>query len=86
MLLLPAEQRQLEAKGWEPQRIADLKAIIAMREERDLSPIRREEIVRHLTAASRSASSGMVMSGAASTQRISSARYCASLPAPDGRP
>jgi integrase len=51
MSFLPAEERELEAKGWEPQRIADLKTIIAMREERDVSPIRREEIIRHLTAA-----------------------------------
>lgn len=48
---LPAEQRQLEEKGWEPQRIADLKTIIAMREERDVSPIRRAEIERHITHA-----------------------------------
>ncbi len=51
MSFLPAEQRQLEDDGWDPQRIADLKAIIAMREDRSISPIRRAEIDHHLAAA-----------------------------------
>ncbi len=36
MSFLPDEERKLEAEGWRAQRIADLRSIIAMREERVL--------------------------------------------------
>ncbi|WP_343527280.1 hypothetical protein, partial [Sphingomonas sp.] len=39
-----------------------------------------------VSVARRLASSGIVMSGVASTQRINTQRYGVSLPAPDGRP
>ncbi len=51
MSFLPGEERKLEAEGWRAQRIADLRSIIAMREERGVSLIRPDEIDRHLAAA-----------------------------------
>lgn len=51
MSFLPDEQRKLEAEGWDAQRIADLQTIIALRENKGVSPIRRDEIDRHLAAA-----------------------------------
>jgi hypothetical protein len=48
---LPGEQRKLEDAGWSSQRIDDLRSIVAMREERNISPIRPTEIDRHLAAA-----------------------------------
>jgi integrase len=51
MSFLPAEQRKLEEEGWPAARIADLRAVIAMREERGISPIRPNEMDRHLAAA-----------------------------------
>ncbi|MFG6283181.1 hypothetical protein [Sphingomonas sp. S6] len=51
MSFLPGDERKLEAEGWSAQRIADLRSIIAMREERGVSPIRPDEIDRHLAAA-----------------------------------
>lgn len=51
MSFLPGEERKLEAEGWSAQRIADLRSIIAMREERGVSVIRPDEIDRHLAAA-----------------------------------
>lgn len=51
MSFLPAEERKLQAEGWSTQRIADLRRIIAMREERGIDPIRQDEIDRHLAAA-----------------------------------
>lgn len=51
MSFLPGEQRKLEDAGWSSQRIDDLRSIIAMREERNISPIRPAEIDRHLAAA-----------------------------------
>lgn len=51
MSFLPAEERRLETAGWSAQRIADLRSIIAMREERDIDPMRPDEIDRHLGAA-----------------------------------
>lgn len=46
-----AEERSWLERGCDPQRIADLKTIIAMRENKGVSPIRREEIDHHLTRA-----------------------------------
>lgn len=43
-------------------------------------------VATFVSVARRRAKSGIVMSGVASTQRIGSAAYSASLPAPDGRP
>lgn len=51
MSFLPDEKRQFEAKGWDAQRVADLRTIIALRENKGVSPIRKEEIDRHLAAA-----------------------------------
>ncbi len=51
MSFLPAEERKLQAEGWRAQRIADLRRIIAMREEQGADPIRQDEIDRHLAAA-----------------------------------
>ena len=51
MSFLPDEERKLTEAGWGAQRIADLRSIINMREERDISPIRRDDIDRHLAAA-----------------------------------
>jgi integrase len=51
MSFLPAEERKLDAEGWSAQRIADLRSIIAMREERGVSLIRPDEVDRHLAAA-----------------------------------
>jgi hypothetical protein len=51
MSLLPDDERTLEAEGWSAQRIADLRTIVAMREERGIDPIRQDEIDRHLAAA-----------------------------------
>ncbi len=51
MSFLPDEQSALEAQGWDAQRIADLKTVIALRENRGVSPIRKDEIDRHLAAA-----------------------------------
>ncbi|RYY29334.1 MAG: hypothetical protein EOP62_00390 [Sphingomonadales bacterium] len=48
---LPAEGQRLEAQGWDAQRIADLRYIIRLREEMGLSPIKREDIDRHLERA-----------------------------------
>ncbi|WP_314376231.1 hypothetical protein [Sphingomonas paucimobilis] len=50
MSFLPAEERKLEAEGWSAQRIADLRAIITMREG-GIGPIRQKEMDRHLVAA-----------------------------------
>ncbi|MBD8545941.1 hypothetical protein IFT82_04180 [Sphingomonas sp. CFBP 8760] len=51
MSFLPDEQSALEAQGWDAQRIADLKTVIALRENKGVSPIRKDEIDRHLAAA-----------------------------------
>ena len=51
MSYLPAEERKLEEAGWNAQRIADLRSIIAMREERGICLIRPDEIDHHLAAA-----------------------------------
>lgn len=51
MSFLPEEQSALEADGWDAQRIADLKTVIALRENKGVSPIRKDEIDRHLAAA-----------------------------------
>lgn len=51
MSLLPGDERTLEAEGWSAQRIADLRSIIAMREERGVSLIRPDEVDRYLAAA-----------------------------------
>jgi len=51
MSFLPEEKKKLEAEGWTNQRIADLQTIIALRETKGVSPIRREEIDRHIAAA-----------------------------------
>ncbi|MFD1035487.1 hypothetical protein ACFQ15_12550 [Sphingomonas hankookensis] len=51
MSFLPDERRKLEAEGWDAQRIADLQTIIALRENKGVSPIRRDEIDRPLAAA-----------------------------------
>ena len=49
--LLAAEERQLQAAGWDEDRIDDLKAIICQREDRGIDPIRSTEIDRHLAQA-----------------------------------
>ena len=51
MSFLPGEERKLEAEGWSAQWIADLRSIIAMREERGVSLIWPNEVDRHLAAA-----------------------------------
>ena len=51
MSFLPDEQQKLAAEGWDSQRIADLQTVIALRENKGVSPIRQEEIDRHLAAA-----------------------------------
>ncbi|MFD1035507.1 hypothetical protein ACFQ15_12650 [Sphingomonas hankookensis] len=51
MSFLPEEQSALEAQGWDAQRIADLQTVIALRENKGVNPIRKDEIDRHLAAA-----------------------------------
>lgn len=46
--LLPAEECELSGKGWDAQRLADFRHIIALREEKGFSPIQREAIDIHL--------------------------------------
>jgi len=48
MSLMDGERQRLAAEGWTEQRIADLDTVVALREEKGLSPIRRDEIDRHL--------------------------------------
>lgn len=47
----PAEEERLRASGWDKQRIADLRQIISLREDRGISAIRRDEINAHLESA-----------------------------------
>jgi len=48
MSFLPSEQKAKEGAGWDQQRIEDLKAVIQKDEIEGLSPLCKEDIVRHL--------------------------------------
>jgi hypothetical protein len=49
MSLLPAEERRLAAElGWDEQRIADLRTIIRLREERGITQIQPQTLDREL--------------------------------------
>ena len=45
---LPCEQKEKENAGWDENRIADLKSVIALREDKGLSPLRKKDIIRFL--------------------------------------
>lgn len=48
MSFLPSEKKAKEDAGWDQQRVEDLKAVIQKDEVKGLSPLRKEDIVRHL--------------------------------------
>ncbi len=50
MSFLPNEQKKKEAAGWNAQRIADLKAVIAKYEYEGVSPLCKKDIIRYLKA------------------------------------
>lgn len=51
MSLLDGEKKASQAQGWDGQRIDDLRRTIDMRKVRGISPIRQDDINRHLGAA-----------------------------------